>query len=151
MRGLIYGCRKEGIGVYVANTAGTNGLWAQAPEELKKELGKDDFLLLMLTELSYQDPLNPVDNQDFIAQLAQFSSLEQMYNVAKSLDTLAQYQLQAGSMAQATALIGREVTIAQLDGDPISGTVERVKIVDGLPQLLVDGKLYPIGLVLEVA
>ncbi len=137
--------------MYVANTAGTNGLWAQAPEELKKELGKDDFLLLMLTELSYQDPLNPVDNQDFIAQLAQFSSLEQMYNVAKSLDTLAQYQLQAGSMAQATALIGREVTIAQLDGDPISGTVERVKIVDGLPQLLVDGKLYPIGLVLEVA
>jgi len=71
--------------------------------------------------------------------------------VAKSLDTLAQYQLQAGAMAQATALIGREVTIAQLDGDPISGTVERVKIVDGLPQLLVDGKLYPIGLVLEVA
>lgn len=109
--------------MYVANTAGTNGLWAQAPEELKKELGKDDFLLLMLTELSYQDPLNPVDNQDFIAQLAQFSSLEQMYNVAKSLDTLAQYQLQAGSMAQATALIGREVTIAQLDGDPISATV----------------------------
>lgn len=137
--------------MYVANTAGTNGLWAQAPEELKKELGKDDFLLLMLTELSYQDPLNPVDNQDFIAQLAQFSALEQMYNVAKSLDTLAVYQLQAGSMAQATALIGREVTIAQFDGDPITGTVERVKIVDGLPQLQVNDKLYPIGLVLEVA
>jgi len=137
--------------VYVANTAGANGLWAQAPEELKKELGKDDFLLLMLTQLSYQDPLNPVDNQDFIAQLAQFSSLEQMHNVANSLDTLAQYQLQAGSMAQATALIGREVTVAQADADPITGTVERVKMVDGLPQLQIDGELYPIGLVLEVA
>ena len=50
-----------------------------------KTLGKDDFLQLMITKLRYQDPLKPMDDEDFIAQLAQFSSLEQMNNIANGI------------------------------------------------------------------
>lgn len=144
--------------MYVADATASSGIFAQdyaqntqVPEELKKELGKNDFLLLLLTELSYQDPLSPVDNKDFIAQMAQFSSLEQMQNVSSQLEKLAESQLQAGLMAQATSLIGRTVTIAQTEGEPVTGEVSKVKIVDGFPQLVIDGETYPLELVNEVA
>lgn len=51
-------------------------------------LDKDDFLKLLVTQLQNQDPLNPLDDKEFIAQLAQFSSLEQMNNIASGIDTL---------------------------------------------------------------
>lgn len=57
-----------------------------------KQLGKDDFLRLLITQLSKQDPTNPVKDQDFIAQMAQFSSLEQMKNMSNSIQKLEQRQ-----------------------------------------------------------
>lgn len=53
-----------------------------------KQLGKDDFLKLLITQLSKQDPTNPVKDQDFIAQMAQFSSLEQMKNISAGIQKL---------------------------------------------------------------
>ena len=53
-----------------------------------KQLGKDDFLKLLITQLSKQDPTNPVKDQDFIAQMAQFSSLEQMKNISTSMQRM---------------------------------------------------------------
>ncbi len=89
---------------------------AQGPAEststqatAKNTLGKNDFLRLLTAQLANQDPLHPVDNQAFIAQLAQFSSLEQMQNVASKLDTLlvaAASQTQLGT----TSLVGRSVS-----------------------------------------
>jgi len=72
-------------------------------------LGKDDFLNMMVTQLKHQDPLNPLDGTDFTAQLAQFSSLEQLSNMNDQLELLSLYQASLNN-AQSVNLIGREVT-----------------------------------------
>lgn len=71
-------------------------------------LGKDDFMSLMLTQIRHQDPLEPKDNTESIAQLAQFSSLEQMQNVANGItDVLG--AINAGNKAAALGMIGKYV------------------------------------------
>ncbi len=75
-------------------------------------MGKDAFLQLMVTKLQYQDPLNPMQDEDFISQLAQFSSLEQMNNIADGIATSNQWdllQMQSLNNVLASNLIGREV------------------------------------------
>jgi flagellar basal-body rod modification protein FlgD len=81
------------------------GIAAKAPT---KELGKDEFLLLLTTQLQNQDPLEPVDNQAFIAQLAQFASVEQLEGLGSRLDTLLLAQASANQMNTA-ALVGKEI------------------------------------------
>lgn len=80
----------------------------------KSVLGKDDFLKLMLQQLKYQDPLNPMESSEYSAQLAQFSSLEQLQNLNKSMETSinANFQLAlAVNNTMSTSLIGKEVKI----------------------------------------
>jgi len=75
---------------------------------VKKELDKDAFLKLLVTQLSNQDPLSPVDNQAFIAQLAQFSSVEQLHAVGTRLDTLLLAQASSNQL-QTASLVGKSV------------------------------------------
>jgi len=72
-------------------------------------LGKDDFLKLLVTQLQNQDPLNPMDNTEFTAQLAQFSSLEELQNLNGAMETLHLSQ-KAIHNSQSLALIGKNVT-----------------------------------------
>ncbi len=86
-------------------------------------LGKDDFLNLLITQLQNQDPLNPTDSTEFTAQLAQFSSLEQLSNVNANLEQLQNYQTAANN-SQAVSLLGKEITangnsLKLSDGEPI--------------------------------
>jgi len=81
-----------------------------------KQLGKDDFLKLLLTQLSKQDPTNPMKDQDFIAQMAQFSSLEQMKNISSSMQKL--------EMRQSYQLVGKVVSGPDyVNGDTVTGLV----------------------------
>ncbi|EHQ91592.1 flagellar hook capping FlgD N-terminal domain-containing protein [Desulfosporosinus youngiae] len=102
-------------------------------------LGKDDFLKLLIAQMQNQDPLNPTDNKDSIAQLAQFSSLEQMNNIATSMDALNKnmtFFSQQSSLIQGAAMIGKWVSGVDIDGKTIlEGTVEAVKWLDGDPKL----------------
>ena len=82
------------------------------------DLGKNDFLKLLTAQLAHQDPLNPMDNTAFVAQLAQFSSLEQMQNVNSNLGTSILLS-QSVNNSLATTLIGRDV---QASGDTVTQT-----------------------------
>jgi flagellar basal-body rod modification protein FlgD len=82
---------------------------SQAPVGPSKELGRDAFLSLLITQLQNQDPLNPTDSTEFTAQLAQFSSLEQLGYVNDNLKQLQNSQA-SGNNTQAVALIGKEIT-----------------------------------------
>ena len=87
-----------------------------------KELDRDAFLNLLVTQLQNQDPLNPTDSTEFTAQLAQFSSLEQLGNVNDNLKQLQNFQASINN-SQAVSLIGKEITangnsITLADGQP---------------------------------
>ena len=100
------------------------------------ELGKDDFLKLLITQLQHQDPTAPVDDKEFIAQMAQFSSLEQITNMS------ANFQRMAGLLAssEASQVLGKTVEIR--DGDRlVRGVVDRVVRGDS-PLVGVNGGIY---------
>ncbi len=97
----------------------SNGAQA-APPKASNELGKDAFLQLLTAQLANQDPTQPVDNQAFIAQLAQFSSLEQLQGVSTRLDNLLT-ATQSSSQLNAASLVGRYVTYQASGFDLTSG------------------------------
>jgi flagellar basal-body rod modification protein FlgD len=106
--------------------AGSN---SQALTALKSNiLGKDDFLTLLVTQLQHQDPLNPQDSTEFTAQLAQFSSLEQLGNVNDNLEYLKLAVASANNTA-AVSLIGKEIiaagnTVQLIDGNGVDCNFE---------------------------
>jgi flagellar basal-body rod modification protein FlgD len=100
----------------------------------RSELGRDDFLQLLVAQLRYQDPLNPADGSEFVAQTAQLTSVER-------LNELADLTGQSVSMQQrwsAAALVGRTVTTPGADGSgTVTGTVTSVLLDGGDPVLRV--------------
>lgn len=134
------------------NAAGnTQGTTENQGNELKKTLGKEEFLKLLITELRYQDAMNPMEDKEFIAQMAQMSSLEQMQNLNKTFEegllTLAEAQNNysknisallevmlnqsvLNSFNQGLNLLGREVVFTS-EGEERAGTVSAIKQVQG--------------------
>lgn len=85
----------------------------QVQREIKQDLDKDAFLRLLVTQLANQDPTNPMEDRDFIAQMAQFSSLEQMVNMTKQIEKMA-----TTNQTLAVSYIGRVVAFYQESADP---------------------------------
>jgi flagellar basal-body rod modification protein FlgD len=102
----------------------------------QKNLGKDDFLKILITQLSYQDPTAPMEDKEFIAQMAQFSTLDQMTSMANDFARLA--NMFAGT--EATAALGKSVELLQGD-QVIQGTVKAVTR-GASPEILVNGAYY---------
>lgn len=118
------------------------------------KLGKDAFMNLLVTQLKHQDPLAPTENSEFIAQLAQFSSLEGIQELNDNLLGLAVLQQSNALMSQLTQssdLIGKTVKyVDPATNAESSGDVTSVKIKDGIAVLNIGNKDIPLGNVTEV-
>lgn len=108
---------------------------------------KQMFLELMVTQLRYQDPLNPTDSSEFLAQSAQFTALEKMQAVADQTAMLASSQLAFG----ATSLVGRTVTWLDAEGAEHTGSVTGATFGAAGPTLTVGGEEVPLFNILSVA
>ncbi|MDR0324328.1 MAG: flagellar hook assembly protein FlgD [Treponema sp.] len=104
--------------------------------QTNQSLGRDDFLKILITQLSYQDPTSPMQDKEFIAQMAQFSTLEQMTAMASDFNKLTAMLM--GN--EASSALGKGVEL--IEGDRvIQGTVQAVTRGD-FPQVLVNGAFY---------
>src|SRR6476659_5353603 len=103
----------------------------------KNVLGKDDFLKLMVAQMKNQDPMNPSDDKDNIAQMAQFSSLEQITNLASATQELATRM----TLTQNVGLLGHDVAYTKADGTSGTGQVDGLDLTaDGAATLSVAGQ-----------
>jgi flagellar basal-body rod modification protein FlgD len=93
-------------------------------------IGMQDFLKILLTQLTYQDPLKPMDNQEFMAQMAQFSALGQSQQLNDKLSALLSTQ----ASLQSVGLIGRTVDITT-DSGSLTGTVVSLSLAGDTPAL----------------
>jgi flagellar basal-body rod modification protein FlgD len=108
----------------------------QRSVDANQNLGKEVFLKILLTQLTHQDPSAPMEDKEFIAQMAQFSSLEQMTNMAADFAKMARML----KVTEASGSLGKSVEI-NLEDNTIQGIVRAVTREE-TPQILVNGKFY---------
>ncbi len=130
----------------ILNTLNTNKKTAKKA----KDLGKSEFLKLLVTQLEHQDPLNPMEDKEFIAQMAQFSSLEQMVTMNNNMQELKKFSM----MERLNSLLGKKVRVFDKKvGKEIVGRVEEVNLVFEEPRLRIGKGLYKssdiIGIIYE--
>ena len=104
-----------------------------------RTLGQDDFLQLVVAQLTNQDPLSPMKDTEFIAQMAQFSALEQSKSMQKDMAQL-----------NANAVLGRVVELQDVSGELIRGPVSAIKVEAGTPKIIVNGQPYALSTLLSV-
>lgn len=107
----------------------------QATGSPNGQLGKDQFLKLFVAQLQHQDPMNPMEDSEFMGQMASFSTLEQVSNLAAANEKIAANL----TSTSAVALLGRTVTWTDSADVTHTGVVEKVTTAGGAPSLTVGG------------
>lgn len=129
------------------NVSPTSSITAEALARTPvKTLGQDDFLRLLVTQYTSQDPTNPVKDTDFIAQMAQFSALEQTKAIQAELSALRQDQ----EFLRSPDLLGRTVELKPNANTTIVGVVNAIRLENGVPKMEVNGQLYDLSLLNSV-
>jgi flagellar basal-body rod modification protein FlgD len=113
----------------------------------QKNLGQDDFLKLLTVQLAKQDPMKPMEDTSFIAQMAQFTALQQTTEMVSGFSDLRS----ASEMSTASSLLGRNVTVETKEDGKVTGQVTGIDAADGTPKLIVNGKLFPLSSLKQVA
>lgn len=127
-----------------SNTA-INKAQQQAKNGPSQELDGDAFLMLMMEQLKNQDPMNPMDNSEMLAQQAQFTQLQELQKLNDSINTNNMIQ-------QANSLVGKTVQIVDPNNTSrlITGIVTSANFTNGSATITVNGKEYPLGLVASI-
>ena len=128
-----------------SSTTGTNGK-TSAQIGAAAGMGKDDFMQLLIAQLKNQDPMKPMEDKEFITQLAQFSSLETMEKMTKQMEDLTGSQM----LVQAATLIGKQVTAKLETGEVVTGTISQVKMISGQPTAVINGKEIDTSLITQI-
>jgi flagellar basal-body rod modification protein FlgD len=105
----------------------------------QQTLGQNEFLKILVAQMTSQDPLNPKADTDFAAQMAQFTSLEQSKQMSADM-----------ALLQANSLLGRTVMLRDNDGNYVTGEVTAVRQVEGTPHIVVGHNRYKLGSVLSI-
>ncbi|MCE1246490.1 MAG: hypothetical protein LWY06_07600 [Firmicutes bacterium] len=109
--------------------------------------GSNDFIKLLLSQITNQNPLEPMDNSTMVTQLAQFQMVEKMGDLDDKVGSLLSYQ----NMMNSINLMGKKVTILNTTGgSTIKGTVEGIKMTNGTPTVVVNGTSYDMALIQKV-
>lgn len=136
---------------------GTTNIWPYYSEDNKSTaksgqentLGKDEFLKILIAQIKNQDPMKPMEDKEFIAQMAQFTSVEQMANMSKDLKDLK------NSLGFTSTLIGKSIEWETASGNGLegiikSGVVDSISMKSGESFAVVDGEEIIIGRILTV-
>lgn len=115
--------------------------WSTPTRMPVQTLGQDDFLKLLVAQLSAQDPMNPQKDTEFVAQMAQFSALEQSRAMQSDMAGLRSEQ----QILQANAMIGRTVALQDGAGNIVTGVVSGLLVENGTPRIVVNGQPYPLS------
>ncbi len=124
-----------GVFGFVPGTAKTGETKSGPTTSTSNSEDKDMFLQLLVAQMKYQDPSNPADSSEFLAQTAQFTALEKMQEVADQTSQLVALQVAFG----ASSMVGRTVTYPAADGTISTGVVDSVQFGATGPVLKVDG------------
>jgi flagellar basal-body rod modification protein FlgD len=131
----IYQLINNGTSTGTPSTSSTSSTSSTADANITSQLGPSAFLQLLTTQLSNQDPLNPMDDTQSVSQLAQFSALQASDNLQTSF---ANFQSNF-AVLQTSQLIGKTVTVNTTDASgnssSLSGTVSAISVINGVPQL----------------
>jgi flagellar basal-body rod modification protein FlgD len=112
----------------------------------KTALGQQDFLKLLGAQMTAQNPLEPMKDTEFVAQMASFTSLEQMQGLSKAFDAFAKDQ----RMAAAPSYLGQQVSLNDPKDGPVTGVVESIVIQNGKPSVVIGGRAYDAATISQI-
>lgn len=127
----------------VSNTGFAGGISAAQD---RANVSRDDFMKILVTELSSQDPLEPMDNSQFLDQLIGLQTLDQSAAMTDGLRTFQNFM----EMSYGSSLVGKNVKALGNDGELVEGLVSKVVVEDGSASVVVDNKKIPVSAVREI-
>jgi flagellar basal-body rod modification protein FlgD len=131
----------------VTGSTSTSSLDAALSRVPQKTLDQEDFLKLLVAQMTTQDPLNPTKDTEFAAQMAQFTSLEQTRSMSSEISKMRMEQ----EFLQANDLLGRIVVLQNIsDNSTVQGLVSAVTVEEGTPKIKVGEKVYTLDQVVGV-